>query len=87
MNGVSFALLILAVSGCASLESSLTDVSADSRVQHQIGREFVLKEDLYLYIRKSIQLETSLLGPSKAGPLGLGQPRLPSPVSSANIGY
>lgn len=67
--------------------SSPEDVSSDSRAKHHIGREFILKEDLYLYTAKALELEFPLLGPSKSGPLGLGQPRLPAPVSNSRIGY
>jgi hypothetical protein len=82
---IFWAVLLLA--GCGSMPHGLDDVSADARIKHHIGREFVLKEDLYLYLRKQMQLNAPLLGPSTAGPLGLGQPRLPAPVSTNRIGY
>lgn len=87
MNRFFFALLVLSLFGCTSAMSSLKDVSADSRVRQHIGREFTLKEDLYLYLHKGMRLAAPLLGPSKAGPIGLGHPRLPTPVSRTQIGY
>jgi hypothetical protein len=87
MRHIFFAVLLSALIGCTTVVSSTKDVSADPRVQHHIGREFVLKEDLYLYFRKHMNLEAPLLGPSMVGPRGLAQPRLPAPVSNTHIGY
>ncbi len=75
----------LLLAGCTT--GSLQDVSHHPLIQRHIGRTFVLKEDLYLYIRKGMDLEYPLLGPSKSGPLGLSQPRLPTPVSTLQIGF
>lgn len=87
MKRAIYSILISVLIGCTTGMSSIKDVSSDSRVRRHIGREFILKEDLYLYIRKTIELEYPLLGPSRAGPLGLGQPRLPAPVTNSRIGY
>jgi hypothetical protein len=88
MRHIFFGILLLALIGCTTGMSSIKDVSSDSRVQHHIGRVFVLKEDVYLCTYEFISSEYPLLAmPIKEGIHGLADPLLPGPVSIRQIGF
>jgi hypothetical protein len=83
-----FAGPLLFLAGCASMMTSLKDVSRDPRVQHHIGREFTLKADVYLCTYTFTPAEYPLVEvPMVVGIHGLSNPVLPSPVSAKNIGF